>query len=304
MQINRLFEIVYILLDKKNVTAGELAEHFEVSKRTIFRDIDTLSSAGIPVYTAKGKGGGISILDNFVLNKTAISEEEQDQILISLQSLASTRHVDAGSTLSKLGALFQKTDTAWIEVDFSRWGNGDQDKEKFEQLKNAVIKKLPVSFTYPGVSGEITDRTVYPVKLIFKSKAWYVQAYCLSRRAYRTFKINRILHLKVLPDSFLGQEIPSPPTGQEETGPDNLISLKLLFSPRAAYRIYDEFNGSNVIKNEDGSFTVTVYLPEDSWLYGFLLSFGADVRVMEPRRVKENLLAQIEAIKESYLLST
>ena len=94
MQINRLFEIVYILLDKKNITANELAEHFEVSKRTILRDIETLTIAGIPIYTTKGKGGGISIMDNFVLNKTAVSEEEQNQILIALQSLASTQHMD------------------------------------------------------------------------------------------------------------------------------------------------------------------------------------------------------------------
>lgn len=108
MQINRLFEIVYILLDKKNITANELAEHFEVSKRTILRDIETLTIAGIPIYTTKGKGGGISILDNFVLNKTAVSEEEQNQILIALQSLASTQHMDTDGIISRLGALFRK----------------------------------------------------------------------------------------------------------------------------------------------------------------------------------------------------
>lgn len=171
MQINRLFEIVYILLDKKNITANELAEHFEVSKRTILRDIETLTIAGIPIYTTKGKGGGISILDNFVLNKTAVSEEEQNQILIALQSLASTQHMDTDGIISRLGALFRKTDTSWIEVDFSRWGSTNPDKEKFEMIKRAVINKLPLSFSYPGSNGELTSRTVYPLKLVFKSSA-------------------------------------------------------------------------------------------------------------------------------------
>ena len=114
MQINRLFEIVYILLDKKNITANELAEHFEVSKRTILRDIETLTIAGIPIYTTKGKGGGISILDNFVLNKTAVSEEEQNQILIALQSLASTQHMDTDGIISRLGAFMIMSRTKFV----------------------------------------------------------------------------------------------------------------------------------------------------------------------------------------------
>lgn len=191
---------------KKNITANELAEHFEVSKRTILRDIETLTIAGIPIYTTKGKGGGISILDNFVLNKTAVSEEEQNQILIALQSLASTQHMDTDGIISRLGALFRKTDTSWIEVDFSRWGSTNPDKEKFEMIKRAVINKLPLSFSYPGSNGELTSRTVYPLKLVFKSSAWYVQAYCLSRKDYRTFKINRMLYPEVLPESFAGME--------------------------------------------------------------------------------------------------
>jgi Predicted transcriptional regulator len=130
MQVNRLFEIVYILLEKKKVTANELAEHFEVSKRTILRDIDALTIAGIPIYTSKGKGGGISILDNFVLNKTTISDEEQSEILMSLQSLAATKYLDDSKILSKLETLFQKTDTNWIEVDFSRWNSIERDKRK------------------------------------------------------------------------------------------------------------------------------------------------------------------------------
>lgn len=301
MQINRLFEIVYILLDKKSVTANELAAHFEVSKRTVLRDIETLTIAGVPIYTTKGKGGGISILDNFILNKTAVTEEEQNQILIALQSLGAAKNMEVNNILSKLAALFQKTDTKWIEVDFSRWGNTQPDKEKFELLKNAVIEKLPVSFTYPSSYGEITERTIYPLKLIFKSKAWYVQAYCLSRQDYRTFKISRMLEIEVLTESFYKQQFKPPAIEEEESVPESLIHLELLFSCESAFRVYDEFDANNIHKNEDGSFTVMIDLPNDYWLYGFLLSFGTAVKVIEPQQVQDNLLNQIEEIIKSYL---
>lgn len=300
MQISRLFEIVYILLEKKKVTANELAEHFEVSKRTILRDIEILTIAGIPIYTSKGKGGGISILDNFILNKTTITDEEQNQILMALQSLSSTQHVDTNNILSKLGALFEKTDTTWIEVDFSRWGNTKPDKEKFEMLKKAIIKKLPVSFIYPNSYGETTNRTVYPLKLVFKSKAWYVQAYCLLKKDYRTFKINRMLEIEIFANSFAEQDFLPPPIDMDKSSSPALVNLKLTFSADVAYRVYDEFDVKNVQKNEDGSFTVMIDLPNDFWLYGFLLSFGTTVQVVEPQSVKDSLLAQIETIKKLY----
>lgn len=300
MQINRLFEIVYILLKKKSTTANALAAHFEVSKRTILRDVEALTMAGIPIYTSRGKGGGISILDNFVLNKTTITQEQQDQILMALQSLGATGHIDANHILSKLGALFEKTDTTWIEVDFSRWGNRLPDKEKFEILKEAVIKKIPISFDYPSSYGETTNRTVYPLKLVFKSKAWYVQAYCLLKKEYRTFKINRLLNINVLADSFAGQELSPPPIETGDALHPSIVHLKLVFSADAAYRVYDEFDAKAVQKNKDGSFAVVTDWPNDGWLYGFLLSFGTSVQVVEPKSVRDCLLAQIESIKKLY----
>ncbi|MDR3093231.1 MAG: YafY family transcriptional regulator [Bacteroidales bacterium] len=300
LKINRLFEIVHLLLTKKSTTANELAEHFEVSKRTILRDIDALASSGIPIYTTQGKGGGIAILDNFILDKTAISEEEQNQILFALQSVLPTQYTDVDSTLSKLRSLFQKEDTNWIEVDFSRWGNTVPDKERFETLKTAILKKQAIAFTYAGSYGETTDRTVYPLKLVFKSKAWYLDAYCLSRQDYRTFKINRIFSVDLLPDCFAEQKIKLSPRSAPDITPPKMIHLVLKFVPSVAYRIYDEFDKKDVMIHDDGSFTVITDFPEDSWLYGFLLSFGAAVRIIEPKRVAENLLSQMNEIKALY----
>lgn len=118
MQINRLFEIVYLLLEKKQMTARELAEHFEVSVRTIYRDVETLSAAGIPIYMTKGKGGGIALLPEFVLNKTVITEAERADILSSLHAVHAVSFREAGTALDKLGAMFGRANADWIEVDF------------------------------------------------------------------------------------------------------------------------------------------------------------------------------------------
>lgn len=300
MQINRLFEMVYLLLSRKTITAQELADRFEVSKRTILRDIDTLCQAGVPVYTVQGRGGGISILDQYVLNKAALSDEEQDQILLALQSLASTRHLEAGTVLSKLRTLFGKEDESWIEVDFSRWGSEGADQVKFSDLRDAVLKKQAVAFRYVGASGTCTGRTVYPLKLVFKSSAWYLRAYCLSREDYRTFKISRILSLQVLPDTFADVALPVP---SAETGPEGcapFTHLELRFSPEVAHRVYDEFDESAVSIQGDGSFLVTADMPEDDWLYGYLLSFGAAVQVRQPECVAQGLALRAKKIELLY----
>lgn len=139
MQESRLFKILYYLLDKGHATAPELAEKLEVSVRTIYRDIDALSGAGIPVYAETGRNGGIHLMNDFVLDKAVLSEEEKQEILTALQSINTTKNMNGSRILQKLSAMFQTGTENWLEVDFSRWGSNKFDNEKFELLKSAVI---------------------------------------------------------------------------------------------------------------------------------------------------------------------
>lgn len=148
MQISRLFQVIYILLENGTVTAPELAERFEVSVRTIYRDVEALSQAGIPIYTIQGKGGGISLSDRFVLNKSMLTDKEQDEILFALQSLAAAQYPDSNAIFEKLSSLFRKNNINWIEVDFSSWGSGQKQKELFVLLKQAILEQKVISFTY------------------------------------------------------------------------------------------------------------------------------------------------------------
>ena len=300
VQINRLFGIVYLLIDKKGVTANELAAHFEVSKRTILRDIDTLSAAGIPIYTMQGKGGGIFIHDSYVLNKAVISKDEQNQILFALQSMSVTGHIETENILGKLRSMFEKQGNDWIEIDFSRWGNSCADKIKFETLRKAIINEQAVSFNYFSSYGETVGRKVYPLKLVFKSKSWYLQAFCLLKNDYRTFKINRMRDVDIVNDIFDSKTFQIPKIEPFEH-PSPYVEIKLHFASQATYRVYDEFDERNIIKNEDGSYIVSMNLPDDHWLYEYILSFGALVEVLEPQNVREEVVRQIEKVKNIYL---
>ena len=178
MQINRLFEIVYLLLEKNCITAKELSEHFGVSVRTIYRDIDILSTANIPIYTNKGKGGGISLLENFVLDKSILSEEEQNQILFALQSLEKLNVNNEKKALEKMSMLFNKGTKNWIEIDFSNWGTDSTQNEKFNKIKESIINSKVIEITYFNSYGEENKRQIEPLQIWFKDKSWYIKAFC------------------------------------------------------------------------------------------------------------------------------
>lgn len=300
MQINRLLEIVYILLDKKTITARELSEHFEVSQRTIYRDIDTLSAAGIPIYTNKGKGGGISLLDNFVLNKSMLSEKEQVDILSSLQGLNALNVPDMEPVLKKLSIIFDKNNTSWIDVDFSHWGSNSVEREKFNTLKTAILNRNILTFDYYSSYGEKTERTIEPVKLLFKGQGWYIYGFCSAKNDFRIFKVTRIKNLTISKETFT-RVVPEDIWGNPKDHNNRMLKLVLKIESRMAYRIYDEFEEAYISKNPDGSFTVTSTFPEDEWVYGYILSFGNYAEVLEPERVREIIKRKLEDSLRKYL---
>ncbi len=288
MSANRLFQIVYLLLQRRRMTAAELAERFEVSVRTIYRDVDALSAAGVPVYATPGRRGGVALMDHYVLDRAAFSEAEQRQLLTALQSLSGQARMGAEDTLAKLSGLFRRSEPDWLQVDLSRWGTAGADNAVFSALKRAVLERRPIRFTYVSAYGRAAPRRALPGRLVFKSQAWYLQAFCLDREAWRTFKLTRILDLEVPEETF---ERPlSPPPLEAEVPPEApLLHLRLRFSPAMAFRVYDEFDRSCVTREADGALLVSVTFPEDGWVYGYLLSFGLGVEVLEPAALRQRL---------------
>ncbi len=299
MQINRMFEIIYILLEKKTVTAKELAERFEVSVRTIYRDIESLSATGIPVFMSKGKGGGISLLSDFVLNKTVLTQDEKDNIISALNAIKTIDIENSNPAIGRLSSLFGKQNSNWIEIDFSDWGNGDRKKDNFLILKNAIINKNVVEFEYYSSKGEKTERTAECLKLCFKSRDWYLYAYCRQRKDNRFFKLSRMNNILVL-DEKIERVAPETVFEQEQLPFESeLITIKMKFSYKMAFMVYDIFDNFEVMS--DGSFLVTANMPKANWLVSYILSYGEHCEVLEPQEIRDNIKNTIKQISKNYL---
>lgn len=297
MQVNnRLFEIVYILMQKRKTTAKELADRFEVSTRTIYRDIETLSGANIPIYASKGKDGGIGLLDEYVLNKTILSEEEQNQILFALQGMKKVKGQDEKDVLEKLSILFNKKINDWIKIDFSSWGNDKE--ERFDIIKSAILNKQLIQFNYYNSNGEESKRIVEPLQIWFKDKSWYLISYCKLKKDYRIFKIARIKEVKILQEHF-ERELPK----EEENERHNfkIIELELEIDKAMTYRVYDEFESKEITKKEDGNFIIKVKYPENEWVYGYILSFGEYAKVLNPGYAKNIIKDKLQKTLKNYL---
>ncbi|MDR1687169.1 MAG: YafY family transcriptional regulator [Clostridiales bacterium] len=304
MQTQRLLEITFYLLNRKSATADELAKRFGVSRRTIYRDIDILSISGIPVFTSKGTGGGIKIMDEFIFNKALISEEEQKEILSSVYSLSALGPDDGGRTLSKLEELFKKRAPDWIEVDLSHWSADGSNS--FANIKTAIFESRIIEFEYYNTGGEKSWRRVEPVKLIFKGHSWYLSAFCLVKNDYRFFKLTRTRNLRLTDEFFTRRndlsgitQIPAENILPENKFPEIVVILKI--APEMAYRVYDEFDDRQIQKNEDGSFTVTFDgWWEDERLYNRIFSFGEYAAVLQPEHVVQAMKEKIRKISSLY----
>lgn len=299
MEQSRLFKIVYHLLEKGKSTAPELAEKFEVSIRTIYRDLDTISSAGIPIYATQGKGGGIFIMQDFVLNKSLLSEQEKEQILMALQGLSATEHNQTDELLMKLSGLFQSKVTNWIEVDFSEWYKNTPNYDIFNLIKNAIFNQYTITFSYFAREGNYSNRTVEPIKLIFKNKDWYLYGFCLLRNDFRFFKLTRIKDLEISSDTFI-REVKSSHEIETVIKNKNFIHAKLKFSPKVAFRVYDEFT-DNVSKDNQGNLYVNIDLPDNETLFSYILSFGDNVEILEPDYLRHSMKEKLALMLEKYI---
>lgn len=297
MNESRLFKMVYYLLEKGKSTAPELSEKFEVSIRTIYRDIDVISSAGIPIYAMQGKNGGIFVADDFTMDKSFFTETEKEHILNALQGIIATDGKNADELLAKLGALFQIKATNWIEVDFSDWVQNKPTQDIFNLIKNAIFGKNVISIKYYGSNGEITERSVKPLKLIFKSKSWYLYGFCLMKNDYRFFKLTRIQTLEILTETF--STISMPPSIEKQIEIEKTVKTKLKFDKHAAFRVYDEFT-DEVTEDEQGNLYVQVDLPDNDLLYSYIFSFAGHVEILEPQNLREQINAKIKEMQEKY----
>lgn len=289
--------MVYLLLNKEFTTAGELAQHFEVSPRTIYRDVELLSSAGIPIYMTKGKGGGIALLPDFVLNKAVLTDTEKSDILSALHAVEAVSLEPADTVVQKLSSLFGNTNSDWVEVNFSQWSNAAEETNLFSALKSAIIGRQRVAFHYHGSESSLR-RTVEPMKLCFKGQSWYLYAYCTLRKDYRFFKLRRIKELELLDERF-ERTAPAKIFGDETVFQDDFVTITLKLSKEMAYRVYDEFSQYEVLA--DGSFCAKLSMPRGDWVYHYLATFGEYCEILEPEDIRREVREKLEKTLAQYL---
>ncbi|MCR5062057.1 MAG: YafY family transcriptional regulator [Treponema sp.] len=307
MQIDQLFEFVYILVDKKRVTAKKMSEHFGVSIRTIYRWMEALSVSGIPIYSLKGRGGGIAISDTYTLDKTLLSEEERLAILSSVKALNNLSGNSASLTnanikaAEKLSHLVQ-SDSDWLEVNFAPWSpEGSEVRNLFGILRDSILKKRQISFDYFTGDGRTEKRIVHPWKLVFRGQSWYLLGWCTSRKAERFFKITRMRNLVITAKNanLTRKAAESEPLNAPEFSAP-LIQIKAKITQEKISYLMDSFICSEIKPQKDEYINVTFTAPDSPWLCEILLSFGAQIKIQSPARLKNKIAEMAAKISELY----
>ena len=307
MQIDQLFEFVYILIDKKRVTAKKMSEHFGISIRTVYRWMEALSISGIPIYSQKGRGGGIAISDSYSLDKTLLSDDEKMAILSSVKALNSlsgnpTSLANANLKAAEKLSHLVKSDTDWLEVDFSPWSpEGSEVRNLFGLLRDSILKKRQISFEYFTGDGRSEKRTVHPWKLIFRGQSWYLLGWCTSRKAERFFKLTRMRNLVMTSkNANIVRNITAtgPANTPEYSAP--LIQIKAKITQEKVSYLMDSFICSEIKPQKNGWVNVTFTAPDTPWLCEILLSFGAQIKIQSPARLKNKIAEMAAKISELY----
>lgn len=299
MKIDRLIAIIVTLIRKKRISARELADMFDVSVRTIYRDVDTINQAGIPIITYPGMNGGIGIAEGYKLDRNVLSNNELAAIVTALQGISTTPgNVNNHILLEKLKSSVPQSHleafnlkTQQFLVDLSMWGRNEILEGRIEKLKTAIEQSKQVVLDYCTIKGETTTREVEPYTLILKGQKWYLYAYCKKRNDFRLFKLSRIMEIRNTGTVFERREInlDELPWNTEWNYTGKMAVLTLLFDKEVKTAIEEWFGIENVSPCPDGKYLVKASLPEDNWLYGFILSFGNHVEVIEPEYFREAL---------------
>lgn len=301
MKIDRLIGILSILLQRETVTAPYLAEQFEVSRRTINRDIEDLCKAGIPIVTKQGINGGISIMDNYKLDHTLLTNTEMQDILAGLRSLDSVNGTNRyGQLMEKLAAGTSDfmAGNQSILIDLSSWYK-ESLVPKIELIRNAIDHCRELQFTYYAPCGE-SERCVKPYYLIFRWSNWYVWGWCKTREDFRLFKLNRLDNLRLLKTVFVKQSVPLPNLTNEYIFPGG-IHVKAVFDAGCKWRLVEEFGPHCFGEQADGTLLFHADYTNKENLITWILTFREQVQLLEPEDIRKEIQQIIEKMKKRYL---
>lgn len=306
MKIDRMMTIIVMLLNRKRVTAKELAEKFEVSVRTIYRDIDTIDMAGIPIISYPGNKGGFGIMENYKLNHQLLTPSNLCSLLTALNGINHTfEDIELASSIEKLRNLIPKDTARYLDLHMDQiiislppWANTPKQKQWIKAIRHAINHSHLMTITYRNYANQTSTRQIEPMSIIFKGYTWYLFAYCHLKEDFRIFRISRILDMTL--EDTLFQRKKKSYHDMEEDSKRNTINMTLKFAPEVRPRVEDIFPEENIHILKTGELLVTAQFPDKQWCFSLVLSFGEHVEAIGPEHIRQEITSRIHAMHKKY----
>ncbi|MGN0943453.1 helix-turn-helix transcriptional regulator [Fusobacterium varium] len=307
MKIDRLLSIIMVLIEQNKISASKLAEMFEVTPRTIYRDIETIQAAGVPIVTYTGTNGGIGILENYKIDKKFFTKEDMITIMTGLGSISSSvTNSGLNKVLTKLQSLIPEDHTQEIKlksgqvvIDLTTWSGNKKLQANLIKIKEALNQRRYLIFKYLDGNGKSTERKVEPYQLLWKEEKWYINSYCTMRNDFRLFKLSRISYLKVLDETFSLREF-----DMEELrmnwSEKRILNIKLLADVSLKEKILERCEEENITYCGKNKMIVEFPFVDDDFGYELLLSFGNKCECLEPVEIREKLIEKIRNMLHIY----
>lgn len=303
MKLARMISIIMLLLQHKLISATKLAEMFEVTTRTIYRDIDTINEAGIPIVTYPGVKGGIGIMEEYKIEKGIFTVSDITSLLIGLGSIPLSGE-DVITTIAKIKGLLPKEHMNKIEaksnkiaIDYTTWQGIKSLPANIEEIRTALDENRFLSFQYYDRSGKETTRIIEPYRLIFKDSNWYIQTFCTSRQDFRTFRLSRMSSLQVLDETFIPRKLEINPS---ETPTFQKMIITLLVDNSLRGWMADFCGKENIEPYDDKRIIVKFPFMESDYGYGLLLRFGNKCECLEPEAIRQEMARRAAGILKLY----
>lgn len=301
MKLDRLVAIIMILNNRERVTARELSEKFQVSIKTIQRDMEIIERAGVPIVSFKGNGGGYGIIEEFKVNNSSMTKEEAALVNKLLKGINNSyENIETIALINKLEGL-KKNENGREDrliIDFSKWGRGEGLNKIINIIDKAILNRNPIKFQYVNGNGESTERIIEPYKIIFKSLSWYVYGFCTLKNEMRIFKVTRIKNIKVCDEQFELKEIIGEDVFKEKDYERTEIELR--FKDNFKGIILESFEEYEELKEENGYTIAVIKIPYSNWVEGMILSFGDNVEVIKPTFLRDNIKEKLEKMINLY----
>ncbi len=308
MKIERLLNMTIILLNRRKVTAKELAEKFDITVRTVYRDVETLNASGIPVISYQGYEGGFCIAENFKLSKQLLTFDDITSLLSLLNGVNNTlqnREVD--SVIEKITALipddreeeYRSQSDSFI-IDLTPWGKSSESEKRVTLIHKAVSDSQKISFFYTSAHGAGTERIVEPHSLVMKNFSWYLLAFCTLRKEFRVFKLVRIHELTTVDERFVRRPVDPHDYFQPAEESRHYSNVELSFKASMRYKIQEMFSEDMYEVQEDGSILASFSMPIDDWVVSMILGYGENVKVLSPNSLKETIKDKINSLQQLY----